>query len=154
LIYGNFSIIAFNKVGKSIFLYEEMAIDEIHILPTDKSPEFILSPEGIIKIRGRGLFGSKTEVSKQIKNWIDAYLRNPAETTYVIIAFEYLNSFSTTILVSILKKLLQVNLQTKKLLIQWYYEEGDEDILERGGYISSTFDIPITFIMTNDFTDC
>jgi hypothetical protein len=154
LIYGDFSIIEFNKAGKSIFLFEEMAIDEIHILPTDKSPEFILSPEGIIKIKGRGLFGSKTNVTEQIMNWIDEYLNNPAEITYVNIAFEYLNSFSTTILVSILKSLLQVNLQTKKLVIQWYYEEGDEDILERGGYISSTFDIPITFIMTNHFTDC
>jgi hypothetical protein len=153
LIYGDFSIIAFNKGGESIFLFEKMVIDEIHILPTDKTPEFILSPEGIIKIKGRGLFGSKTEVSKEIKNWIDAYLRNPAETTYVIIAFEYLNSFSTTILVSILKKLSQVALQTKKFVIQWYYEEGDYDILERGEFISATFNIPITFIMTNSFGD-
>ena len=131
-----------------------MVTDELHILPTNKTPEFIFSPEGIIKIRGRGLYGSQTEVPEQITNWIDAYLRNPAETTDVIIAFEYLNSFSTTILVSILKKLLQVTMQNRKLVIQWYYEEGDEDILERGEYISSTFDIPITFIMTNGFADC
>jgi hypothetical protein len=153
LIYGDFSIIVFNKARESTFLFEEMVINEIHILATDKTPEFILNPEGIIKIRGRGLFGSKTEVSKEIKNWIDAYLRNPAETTYVIIAFEYLNSFSTTILVSILKKLLRVTLQTKKLIIQWYYEEGDEDILERGEYISSSFDLPIEFIQTNNIAD-
>jgi hypothetical protein len=129
-----------------------MIIDEIHILPTDKTPEFIFSPEGIIKIKGRGLYGSQTEVPEQITNWIDAYLRNPAETTDVIIEFEYLNSFSTTILASILKKLSQITSQTKKLVIQWYYEEGDEDILERGEYISSTFDIPITFVMANGLT--
>ena len=131
-----------------------MVTDELHILPTNKTPEFIFSPEGIIKIRGRGLYGSQTEVPEQITNWIDAYLRNPAETTDVIIAFEYLNSFSTTILASILKKLTQITSQTKKLFIQWYYEEGDEDILERGEYISSTFDIPITFIMTDNIADC
>ena len=129
-----------------------MVTDELHILPTDNTPEFIFSPEGIIKIKGRGLYGSQTEVPEQITNWIDAYLRNPAETTDVIIAFEYLNSFSTTILASILKKLTQITSQTKKLVIRWHYEEGDEDILERGEYISSTFDIPITFVMTNGFT--
>jgi len=103
----------------------------------------------MIKIRGRGLFQNKTEVIEQIMNWIDKYLRNTTEITYVIISFEYLNSFSTTILVSIIRKLSQVILQSGKLVIQWYYEEDDEDILERGEYISSTFNIPITFIKTN-----
>jgi hypothetical protein len=86
-------------------------------------------------------------------NWIDEYLSNPAEITYVIIAFEYLNSFSTTILVSILRKLSQVILQSEKLVVQWYYEEDDEDLVERGEYISSAFNIPITFILTTHLTD-
>ena len=123
---------------------------EIHILPTDNTPEFLCSSEGTIKIRGRGLFGNKTEVNDQIMNWIDKYLSNPAEITYVIIAFEYLNSFSTKILVSILRKLQQVILQSEKLVIQWYYEEDDQDILERGEYISLTFNIPIEFILTDN----
>jgi hypothetical protein len=131
-----------------------MMIDEIHILPTDKTPEVLLKPEGIIKIKGRGLMVNETEVPKQVMNWIDVYLRNPAEITNIIIAFEYLNSFSTLLVVSILKKLLQVTLQKQKLVIQWYYEHDDYDILERGEYISLTFDIPITFVMTDNIADC
>ena len=131
-----------------------MILDEVHILPTDKTPEVLLNPKGIIKIKGRGLMVNKTEVSRQITNWINAYLNNPAEITYVIIAFEYLNSFSTMILVSILLKLLQVTMQTKKLVIEWFYENDDYDILERGEHISSTFDIPITFTITNSIADC
>ena len=95
-----------------------MITGEIHILPTDNTPEFNFSSEGMIKIRGRGLFQNKTEVIEQIMNWIDEYLRIPTEITYVIISFEYLNSFSTTILVSILRKLSQVILQSGKLVIQ------------------------------------
>jgi hypothetical protein len=131
-----------------------MMTDEIHILPTDKTPEVLLKPEGIIKIKGRGLMVNETEVPKQVMNWIDVYLRNPAEITNIIIAFEYLNSFSTLLVVSILKKLLQVTLQKQKLVIQWYYEHDDYDILERGEYISLTFDIPITFVMTDNIADC
>lgn len=122
---------------------------EIHILPTDNTPEFLFSTDGMLKIRGRGLYGNKTKETEQIVNWIDEYLLNPAEITYVTIAFEYLNSFSTTVLVTILRKLLQVILKSGKLVIQWYYEEDDEDILERGEYISSTFNIPIEFILTH-----
>src|ERR1035437_5389575 len=80
-----------------------MITGEIHILPTDNTPEFHFSPDGIIKIRGRGLIGNKSEVTEQIGIWIDEYVTKPAEPIYVIIAFEDLNSFCTTILFSILK---------------------------------------------------
>ena len=126
---------------------------EIHILPTTNSPEFLFRPDGMIKIIGRGLYVNKTEATEQIMNWIDEYISNPAEITYVIIAFEYLNSFSTMIIVSMLRKLSQVILNSGNLVIQWYYEEDDEDILERGEYISLTLDIPITFILTNQISD-
>jgi hypothetical protein len=130
-----------------------MITGEIHILPTKNTPEFIFSSEGMIKIRGRGLFQKETEVTEQLGNWIDEYVTNPAEITYVILAFEYLNSSSTIIIVSILRKLSQGILQSEKLVIKWYYEEDDEDILERGEYISLTFNIPIIFILTNHIAD-
>jgi hypothetical protein len=122
---------------------------EIHILPTSNTPEFHFRPDGILIIRGRALYSDKTKETEQIVNWINEYLHNPAEITYITIAFEYLNSFSTTILITILRKLSQVILTADKLVIQWYYDEDDEDILERGEYISSTFNIPIEFILTH-----
>jgi hypothetical protein len=126
--------------------------NEIHILRTNQTPEFILNNEGIIKIRGRGLYCDKPELSDQIISWIDDYLNNPPKITYVTIAFEYLNSLSSAILVSILRKLSQIILQSKKLVVQWYYEVDDENILDRGEYISSCCDIPIEFIVTNNVT--
>ncbi|MCX6255744.1 MAG: SiaC family regulatory phosphoprotein [Bacteroidia bacterium] len=126
-----------------------MNIDVVHILPTNKTPEVLLNPEGIIKIKGRAMDESRAKFSDQIMIWIDAYLLNPAESTEVMIALEYLNSFNSIILASVLKKLSQVNQQSKKLVIKWYIEEDDDDLLERGNYISSTFNIPIEFIMTD-----
>jgi len=131
-----------------------MGISKLHILPTDNTPEVLLNPEGFIKIKGRGMVANKTSVPEEIINWLDAYLINPAETTDVIIAFEYLNSYSTTILATTLKKISQVTQQNKKFVIHWYYEEEDYDILERGEYISETYDIPIEFIMIDDITGC
>jgi len=129
-----------------------MILDELHILPTDNTPEVLLKPEGIIKITGRGLIAEKIEVFGQILNWIDEYINNPADKTDVIIAFEYLNSFSTVFLVTVLRKLIQINHSRKILKIYWYFEDGDDDILERGEYISSAYNIPIEFIMTDDIT--
>jgi hypothetical protein len=78
---------------------------------------------------------------------------NPAEITYVIIGFEYLNSFSTLILINILKKLSRGIRQSEKLVKRWCYEEDDEDILDRVKYISSIINIPIEFILNNNIAE-
>jgi hypothetical protein len=130
-----------------------MLTGEIHILPSANTPEFRLCSDGMLKIRGRGLYKTKAEDVDQVQKWIDEYLKNPAEVTYVVIAFEYLNSLSTIFLVSFLLRLKEVILQSKKIVIQWYYEEDDEDMFERGEYISMSYDIPITFIPANHITD-
>jgi hypothetical protein len=126
-----------------------MAIGEIHILPTDNTPEYIFSSEGILKIRGRGLYNNNIEITSMLSEWVIEYLKNPPEVTYVILAFEYLNSLSTIMLVSLLRKLSEVTMEAKKLIIHWYYEDDDEDMFERGEYISVTFNIPFTFIPTS-----
>ena len=128
--------------------------DIVHILPTKKTPEILLDPEGIIKIKGRAIDESRIIDPEKIMKWIDAYLVNPAELTKVTIALEFLNSFNTIILTATLKKITQVIQQGKKLVIQWYYEEDDIDIFERGEYISLTINVPIEFFVTDDIADC
>jgi hypothetical protein len=125
----------------------------LHIEPTDKSPEVYMDPEGRIRINGRGLVVNKTDVPDMINDWLDTYIMDPAEITYVTIAFEYLNSFSTSYLLTYLKKISQVLIQSKKLKVQWFYEEDDEDMFERGEYIALSLNIPIEFIITNKLSD-
>jgi len=127
-----------------------MRIEKVHILPTDKTPEILLIPDGIIKIKGRAIDEDIRRFNAQIMSWIDAYIINPAEITEVTIALEYLNSFNTIILTSALKKVSKVVSLGKKLVIKWYYEEDDEDIFERAEYISATINYPFEFIITDD----
>jgi hypothetical protein len=125
-------------------------MDEVHILPTEKTPDVLLSPKGFIKIKGRSIDETKTAYPEQIMNWIDSYVLTPADSTEVVIALEYLNSFNTIILSTILNKLAKVTQKSKRLFIKWYVEDDDEDLLERGESISSTFNLPIEFILTDN----
>jgi hypothetical protein len=129
-------------------------MDKVHILPTNKTPEVLLNPAGIIKIKGRAIDESRTGVPEQVMQWIDQYLLNPSEKTDITVALEFLNSFNTIVLTSILKKISQLIQQRKTLHIKWYYEEDDVDILDRGEYISSIIDVPIEFIKTENVADC
>lgn len=131
-----------------------MSLEKVHILPTRATPEVFLNPDGIIKIKGRAMDESREKVPEQITNWIDAYLLKPAALTKVIIALEFLNSFNTLVITSILRRISQVLLQKKELVIHWFYEEDDIDIFERGECISSTINIPIEFSITDNIADC
>ena len=131
-----------------------MQIRELHILSTNNTPGILLKPEGFVRIDGRGLTGYNEETSEQILNWIQEYLRNPAELTIIIIALEYVNSASAKTLVSILKEISRVVKHNKQFFVHWCYEDEDEDILERGEYISTALNIPIDFIRTQDIKNC
>lgn len=122
-------------------------MEEIRYKSSEKSPEVILSPDGNILIRGRGFLQNSTDIPQKISDWIDEYLKNPDDTTCVILAFEYLNSFNTMMLTGFLRKLITVLELNKNLKVKWYYEEGDNDILERGENISLALNFPFEFIM-------
>jgi len=127
-----------------------MSKDAVHILPTNKTPEVHLNPKGSIKITGRAIDESRNKFSDDIISWLDEYMVNPASLTEVVIALEYLNSYNSIIMANILRQVAQVTGKAKKLNIKWYIDEDDDDLLERGKYISQTFNIPIDFIMTED----
>ena len=127
-----------------------MQLLEKKILSTKITPEISLNPDGVIKITGRSMDGNVTEFSAQLKDWIDEYICNPAELTRVDIYLEYFDEINLGIYISLLKKIESVKLKNKKYIINWYYEEGDEDILEKGENISSVLNIPFNFRMISD----
>lgn len=126
-----------------------MDVKEVHILPTNKTPEIILNPAGLIIIKGRAIDENRTVFSDHIMGWLDSYLLNPAKSTELSIDLEYLNSYNSIVLASFIRKLALLNQQSKSLIIKWFIDDDDDDLLERGKYISSTFNIPIEFIIND-----
>ena len=124
-------------------------MQEKRILPTKNSPEIIMTPDGIIKIRGRSIHENVADFFKPVHMWIDEYIKDPADLTCVDMTLEYFNSASAKVFIQLLQKLTYVKLKNKKLIFNWYYEDGDEDILERGEYFASVLDVPFNFIKIN-----
>ncbi len=122
---------------------------ELRIAPTKTSPEIILNPDGIVKIRGRSIHENVTDFFTPVEDWISGYIIVPAEVTCVDLNLEYFNSASAKVLIHLLQKITYVSLKHKKFIINWYYEDGDEDIYERGEYFASVLDVPFHFIKLN-----
>ncbi len=119
---------------------------ELKITPTKTSPEIILTPEGSIRIKGRSIHENVNEFFAPVEKWVAEYLKIPADITCVDMILEYFNSASAKAFIHLLEQIKHVSLKNKKYIINWYYEDGDEDILERGEYFSSILEVPFTFI--------
>ena len=118
------------------------------ISPTKNTPEVILDPKGTIKLTGRLIPENAEDFFNPIEAWINEYFCNPAEITCVEIYLEYINSVGTKYLLDLIHKITHIHLRknNKKFIINWYYKNEDEDILEKGTFFSSDLDVPFNFI--------
>ena len=118
------------------------------ILPTKNTPEVILDPKGIIKVTGRLIPENAIEFFNPIEKWVNDYFKNPAEITSVEISLEYINSVGSKYLLDLIRKITHIHLKrnTSKFIINWYYEDVDENMLETGTSFSLYLDVPFNFI--------
>jgi SiaC family regulatory phosphoprotein len=118
------------------------------ISPTKSTPEVILDPKGIIKLTGRLIPENAIEFFNPIDEWINEYFKNPAEITCVEISLEYINSVGSKHLLDLIRKITHIHLKknTNKFIINWYYNDKDEDMLEKGTIFSSVLNIPFNYI--------
>lgn len=119
---------------------------------TKRTPEIILDPTGAISFCGRSITENAVEFFGPVKNWVEGYLQDPQPETVVNIKLEYFNSSSARMILDILQELLNVGKNGGRLVINWYYEEGDDDILERGEYYASILDINFNFTKVSQFS--
>lgn len=120
------------------------------VLLVNDALEVSLDHSGVIGIKGRAMDGILADFFKPVENWIDLYLCNPADLTNIDFYLEYSNRSNSMIFIYLLKKITKIRQLNKKLVVNWYYEEGDEDILEQGEYISSIVCLPFNFIEISD----
>ena len=124
-------------------------MQELHIEPTKNSPEIIMNPEGFIRIKGRSIHENVAEFFSPVESWINEYIEKPAEMTSVDICLEYFNSASAKVFIHLFELIKHVNIKNRNFMFNWYYEDGDDDILERGEYFASVLDVTFNFIKTS-----
>jgi hypothetical protein len=127
-----------------------MELVKQNIESTRNTPEFILNPEGTIKIKGRSISELETEESNRLEEWLNKYISDAPDITCVDFFLEYINTSNIRFYISLLKKVESILMKDKKYIINWYFEEGDDDINEKGEYISSFLTVPFNFIMVPD----
>ncbi len=120
-------------------------MEQVVINSTKKTPRITLDPSGVFNIRGRFIHENPVELFEPVIKWLKDYKKDPQPVTIVNVDLEYFSCTASRYILKVLETLLPLK-ENNRLIINWYYEDGDEDILERGQYYETLFNIEFNFI--------
>lgn len=122
-------------------------MESISIEGSAKTPTVKFDAEsGVLEIKGRSIPENSIEFYKPMVDWLDEYASQAQKNTVVNIQLEYFNTSSSKCILDVFKKLEAINKGKSDVLINWYYEEDDEDMLEAGEDYESIIRVPFKMI--------
>jgi len=123
-------------------------METLNIEGTSKTPSITFdASKGLLEIKGRSIPENSIEFYKPLVEWLDKYAQGtPPSSTIVKIQLEYFNTSSSKCILDVFKKLEIISKSGNEVLINWYYEEDDEDMLEAGEDYESIIKVPFKMI--------
>ncbi len=122
-------------------------MDNLIIEGTRQTPEINFDVEsGILKLEGRSIPENTFEFFTPVLNWLDAYVNSSPDKIVAKINLEYFNTSSSKYILEILKKLKVFKVEGKEVLVEWYYEEDDEEMMETGEDYEDVSGLPFEII--------
>lgn len=122
-------------------------MDVFKIEGTPKTPNVVLDPAaGKLLLEGRSIPENSIEFYKPLIDWIDSYSPSALDHTEIFIKLEYFNTSSSKCILDVFKKLESIKKDGKQVVVKWYYECDDEDMLEAGEDYEAILDLPFEMI--------
>lgn len=122
-------------------------MESLSIEGTAKTPTIKFDADlGLIEIKGRSIPENSIEFYKPLVDWLDKYSKMAKPLTKVNVQLEYFNTSSSKCILDVFKKLEGIHKSNNEVIINWYYEEDDEDMLEAGEDYESIIRVPFKMI--------
>ena len=122
-------------------------MEKLNLTGSPKTPTIEFNSEsGYLLIKGRSIPENSIEFYRPLIEALEAYNDTPQATTKVDISLEYFNTSSSKCILDVFKRLETINSGASEVLINWHYEEEDEDMLEAGEDYQAIINIPFKMI--------
>ena len=121
---------------------EALIIESSNLTPEIKFD----ATQGLFEMKGRSIPENSLEFYQPVYEWLDAYITQPNEKTVLHVQFDYFNTSSSKCILDILKRIDKLEDMDKDVLIKWYYDENDEDMMEAGEDYSDLLEAPFELI--------
>lgn len=114
-----------------------------YIRPSHVTPSIYFDPnKGIFDMRGKSSPENPNAFYDYVLQTLDDYAELDGHRTMITnLAFQYYNTSSSKYLYMFMKKLSRINDMGKKVVVNWFFEQGDEDMKEAGEELEGFFDM-------------
>lgn len=102
--------------------------------------------KGFFEIKGKSNPANTLEFYKTLYDFIDEYGKAPAALTDVHIQFDYFNTSTSKCILTAFQKFMAIFKAGNEVIINWYYEKGDDDMLEAGNDFQSVVRLPFKLV--------
>jgi hypothetical protein len=122
-------------------------MENLHLEGSAKTPSIHFdATAGKLELKGRSIPENSVEFYKPLNEWIDAYGKNPVGDTAVDVKLEYFNTSSSKCILDLFKKLESISGDRTTVVVNWYFEEDDEDMEEAGQDYQAIIGLPFNII--------
>jgi hypothetical protein len=122
-------------------------MEKIFVEPTKVTPLISFDPDaGVLEMKGRSSPENSIQFYQRVIDSLEEYAKSGAGDFTANFAFEYFNTSSSKCLFDVFKRLSRIEDSGKGLIINWYYEEGDEDMMEAGEDYCDLLDLNFNFL--------
>ena len=120
-------------------------MENITIEPTKKSLEVECSP-GYFKLSGNSILSDPRKFFKPIVEWIEQYTQSPEDLTTVDLKLEYVDTASVQSVFDIMRMFKPLQEMKKDVVVNFYFEFDDPELLELGEIMEGRLGIKFNFI--------
>lgn len=108
-------------------------MESLEIKATNDTPRVILDPENeLFEISGRSLPEDVVTFYQPILDWIDRYSLHALPKTEFVFRYLYFNTATSKLVQDILFRLESLHESGHPVVVQWYFEQDDEDMYDLG----------------------
>ena len=124
------------------------------IRATRVTPSIYFNPgKGLLDIRGKSSPENPLAFYKHLHDSIDKFGDSEHKKLMLNAAYEYFNTSSSKCIYILFKKLSDLRTEKNKdIKVNWYFEEGDEDMQEAGEDLSSFFNYEFNYVEIPEIT--
>lgn len=122
-------------------------MDTLNIKGTAETPNVIFDPAGnVFEISGKSLPEDVKEFYNPLLKWIKGYSESPNPSTTFKIKMDYFNTASSKMILELFELLNEMHGEGKNVVIEWYYQEDDEDMQDAGADYADMLEVPFKMI--------
>jgi hypothetical protein len=114
---------------------------------TSKTPSISFDPDhGLFEIKGKSIPENSFGFYTPVLEYLDTYSSSPADKTILNVKFEFFNTSSSNRIHALFKKFEKLYQDNSEVLIRWFCENGDDNMLEAGEDFRTILHVPFEIV--------